>query len=169
MVPRTGALCPIPSCLEDNLAFTLLPYLPYLILPYLMSYLTLHPTSYLTLLYLTLPYLRSYVILHPTLPYILHYLTLLYQSYLLPYLTNLISYLSVLYFILPYHTLCLTLPYIMSYLRCLAGHMAMHACQIGPTDTAPPCPGSPLRACIGTKGGTLWGRQPFCPHFSSAT
>ncbi len=28
--------------------------------------------------------------------------------------------------------------------------MAMHACQIGPTDTAPPCSGSPLRACIGT-------------------
>ncbi len=53
--------------------------------------------------------------------------------------------------------------------RCLAGRMAMHACQIGPTDTAPPCPGSPLRACIGTKEGTLWGRQPFCPHFSSAT
>ncbi len=25
--------------------------------------------------------------------------------------------------------------------RCLAGRMAMHACQIGPTDTAPPCPG----------------------------
>ncbi len=24
--------------------------------------------------------------------------------------------------------------------------MAMHACQIGPTDTAPPCPGSPLWA-----------------------
>ncbi len=53
--------------------------------------------------------------------------------------------------------------------RCLAGHMAMHACQIGPTDTAPTCPGSPLRACVGTKGGTLWGRQPFCPNFSSAT
>ncbi len=28
--------------------------------------------------------------------------------------------------------------------RCLAGRMAMHACQIGPTDTAPPCPGSPV-------------------------
>ncbi len=41
--------------------------------------------------------------------------------------------------------------------------MAMYTCQIGPTDTAPPCPGSPLRACDGTKGGTLWGRQPFCP------
>ncbi len=34
--------------------------------------------------------------------------------------------------------------------RCLAGRMAMHACQIGPTDTAPPCPGSPLRSCVGT-------------------
>ncbi len=30
--------------------------------------------------------------------------------------------------------------------------MAMHACQIGPTDTAPPCPGSPQRACVETKG-----------------
>ncbi len=50
------------------------------------------------------------------------------------------------------------------WLRCLAGRMAMHACQIGPIDTAPPCPGSLLRACVGTKGGTLWGRQPFCPH-----
>ncbi len=38
--------------------------------------------------------------------------------------------------------------------RCLAGRMAMHTCQIGPTDTAPPCPGSPLWACIGTKGGS---------------
>ncbi len=53
--------------------------------------------------------------------------------------------------------------------RCLAVRMTMHACQIGPTDTTPPCPGSPLRACVGTKGGTLWGRQPFCPHSSSAT
>ncbi len=26
---------------------------------------------------------------------------------------------------------------------CLAGRMAMHACQIGPIDTTPPCPGSP--------------------------
>ncbi len=34
---------------------------------------------------------------------------------------------------------------------CLAGHMAMHACQIGPTDTAPFCPGSPHRACVGTR------------------
>ncbi len=53
--------------------------------------------------------------------------------------------------------------------RCLARCMAMHVCQIGPTDTTLPCPGSPLRACVGTKGGTLWGRQPFCPCFSSAT
>ncbi len=59
--------------------------------------------------------------------------------------------------------------FLLNDLRCLAGHMAMHACQIGLTDTAPPCPGSPLRACVGTKGGTLCGRQPFCPHFSSAT
>ncbi len=54
-------------------------------------------------------------------------------------------------------------------LRCLVGRRTMYACQIDPTDTAPPCPGWPLRACVGTKGGTLWGRQPFCPHFSSAT
>ncbi len=47
--------------------------------------------------------------------------------------------------------------------------MAMHACQIGPTDTALPCPGWPQRACVETKWGTLWGRPPFCPHFSSAT
>ncbi len=37
--------------------------------------------------------------------------------------------------------------------RCLAGRMAMHACQIDPTDTAPPCPGSPQRACVESKGG----------------
>ncbi len=36
---------------------------------------------------------------------------------------------------------------------CLAGRIAMHAYQIGLIDTAPPCPGSPLRACVGTKGG----------------
>ncbi len=36
--------------------------------------------------------------------------------------------------------------------RCLAGRMAMHACQIGPTDTAPPCSGPPQRACVVTKG-----------------
>ncbi len=34
---------------------------------------------------------------------------------------------------------------------CLARHMAIHACQIGPTDTAPPCPGSPHWACVGTR------------------
>ncbi len=27
--------------------------------------------------------------------------------------------------------------------RCLTGRMTMHACQIGPTDTIPPCLGSP--------------------------
>ncbi len=36
-------------------------------------------------------------------------------------------------------------------IRCLAGRMVMHACQIGLTDTAPPCPGSPHRACIVTR------------------
>ncbi len=40
--------------------------------------------------------------------------------------------------------------------RCLAGRMAMRACQIGPTDTAPPCPGSPQQACVETDFG-LWG------------
>ncbi len=34
--------------------------------------------------------------------------------------------------------------------RCLEGRMVMHACQIGPTDTAPPCPGSPQWVCVGT-------------------
>ncbi len=34
--------------------------------------------------------------------------------------------------------------------RCLVGRMTMHASQIGPTDTAPHCPGSPLRACVET-------------------
>ncbi len=29
--------------------------------------------------------------------------------------------------------------------------MAMHACQIGPTDTAPPCQGSPQWACAVTR------------------
>ncbi len=47
--------------------------------------------------------------------------------------------------------------------------MAMHACQIGPTDIALRCPGSPQWTSVETKGGTFWGRQPFCPHFSSAT
>ncbi len=29
--------------------------------------------------------------------------------------------------------------------------MAMYACQIGPTDTASPCPGWPHRACVGAR------------------
>ncbi len=29
--------------------------------------------------------------------------------------------------------------------------MAMHACQIGPTDTAPPCLGSPQWVCVVTR------------------
>ncbi len=36
--------------------------------------------------------------------------------------------------------------------RCLAGRMAMHACQIGATDTVPPCPGSSQRACVLQRG-----------------
>ncbi len=52
--------------------------------------------------------------------------------------------------------------------RCLVGRMVMHACQIGPTDTAPPCSGSPQWTCVGTKGGMLCGRQTFCPHFYSS-
>ncbi len=40
--------------------------------------------------------------------------------------------------------------------RCLAGRMAMHAWQIGPTDTAPRCPGSPLWACVGTSPHDMW-------------
>ncbi len=35
---------------------------------------------------------------------------------------------------------------------CLVGHMAMHACQIGPTDTGPLCPGSLHRACVRIRG-----------------
>ncbi len=42
------------------------------------------------------------------------------------------------------------------YNRCLAGRMAMHTCQIGPTDTAPPCPGSPQWAALRDKGGTAY-------------
>ncbi len=48
-----------------------------------------------------------------------------------------------------------------------AGCMAMHACQTDPTDTATPCLGSPQWACIEARG-MPWGRQPFCPHFSTA-
>ncbi len=33
-----------------------------------------------------------------------------------------------------------------------AVRMVMHACQIGPKDIAPPCPGSPYRGCIGARG-----------------
>ncbi len=36
-----------------------------------------------------------------------------------------------------------------------AGRMAMHTCQIGPTDTAPLAPGSPHWACFGTRGNAL--------------
>ncbi len=54
---------------------------------------------------------------------------------------------------------------IVKYIRCLAGRMAMHVCQIGPTDTTPPCPGSPLRACVGTKGGNTLGQATFLPPF----
>ncbi len=50
-------------------------------------------------------------------------------------------------------------------IRCLAGRMAMHACQIGLTDTAPPCPGSPQRACVETKGGNALGQATFLPPF----
>ncbi len=46
----------------------------------------------------------------------------------------------------------------------LAGRMMMHACQIGPTDVTPPCPGSPHQACVGTRGNAL--RQAtFLPSF----
>ncbi len=33
--------------------------------------------------------------------------------------------------------------------------MAMHACQIGPTDTVPSYQGLPQRACVETKGGDI--------------
>ncbi len=40
--------------------------------------------------------------------------------------------------------------------RCLAGRMAMHTRQIGPSDTALPCPGSPQQACVETKEEPSW-------------
>ncbi len=43
-----------------------------------------------------------------------------------------------------------------------AGRMAMHACQIGPTDTAPLARNRFLGPASG-QGGTLWHRPPFCP------
>ncbi len=50
-------------------------------------------------------------------------------------------------------------------LRCLVGRMAMHACQIGPTDTALPCLGSLQRTCIVTRGD-LWNlMKHFCELF----
>ncbi len=36
--------------------------------------------------------------------------------------------------------------------RCLVRCIAMHACLIGPTDTATSCPGSSHRACVVTMG-----------------
>ncbi len=51
-----------------------------------------------------------------------------------------------------------------SHVRCLAGRMAMHARQIGPNNTVPPCPGSPQQACVVTRGTAL--RQAtFLPPF----
>ncbi len=38
------------------------------------------------------------------------------------------------------------------YIRMMARRMAMHACQIVPTDTTPPCLGSPRGVCIRTNG-----------------
>ncbi len=43
--------------------------------------------------------------------------------------------------------------------RCLVGCMVMHACQTGPTDTAPPCLGSPHRAGVGTREEIISGTQ----------
>ncbi len=51
---------------------------------------------------------------------------------------------------------------------CLAGRIAMHACQIGPTDTADPRLGSPHQGCVGTRRGAL--RQAtFLPPFLLCT
>ncbi len=41
--------------------------------------------------------------------------------------------------------------------QCLAGRMAMHACQIGRTDTALPCLGSPTAGLCCDKRGTFRG------------
>ncbi len=41
--------------------------------------------------------------------------------------------------------------------------MVMHACQIGPLDTAPPCLGSPLQSCVGTKGEHFGARNLSAP------
>ncbi len=62
------------------------------------------------LLYLALP--------HITLPYLMSYHTLLYLTLTLPSLTLFTSYLTLPYHTIPYHTitLCLTLPYTLSYL-----------------------------------------------------
>ncbi len=40
----------------------------------------------------------------------------------------------------------------------------MHACQIGPTDTAPPHPGSPHQSCIRARGNALK-QVTFLPPF----
>ncbi len=42
------------------------------------------------------------------------------------------------------------------------GRMTMHAHQIGPTDIAPPCPGSPHQVCVGARGNAL-GQATFLP------
>ncbi len=42
----------------------------------------------------------------------------------------------------------------------------MHACQIGPTDTAP-LAWDRLTGPVSGQGGTLWTKQPFCSHFST--
>ncbi len=39
--------------------------------------------------------------------------------------------------------------------RCLAGSMAMHACQIGPTDTAPPARDRHYGPAVGQRGELL--------------
>ncbi len=44
--------------------------------------------------------------------------------------------------------------------------MAMQACQIGPTDTAPLVQDRFIGPAS-EQEGTLWGRQPFCFHFST--